>query len=139
MSLFGRKTSDFSKPSTQMKCLIIDDDVNVRNVVSARLASTDNYEVFQASDGDEGIEKALDVLPDFILLDWMMPKMSGLEALKEIRTHRVFKDTPIFMLTGRGKMDDMEVALAAGATGYFTKPISLKELSKRLRLAMDKI
>ncbi|MBL4613961.1 MAG: response regulator [Magnetovibrio sp.] len=125
-------------PSKPFKCVIIDDDVTVRTIISAKLTMSDQYEVHMAADGDEGLDLVHKVSPNFVLLDWMMPNKSGLEVLKEIRAHWSLSHIPVFMLTARGQMSDMEEALAAGATGYFTKPIKLDELCKRVRLALDK-
>lgn len=139
MPLPGSKLLYRLTKSKRLKCLIIDDDVNIQNILKTKLSSSERYEVFQATDGDIGLEIMQEILPDFILLDWMMPKMSGLEVLSKIREDKDFSSMPVFMLTGRGKMHDMETALAAGATGYFTKPIKLKHFLYRLRLALDAI
>lgn len=121
----------------RLKCVVIDDDVTVRNILSARLAKSEHFDVHLAANGEEGLELVHKTSPNLVLLDWMMPDKSGLEVLKEIRAHWSLSHIPVFMLTGRGRMFDMEKALAAGATGYFTKPIKLDELTKRLRIAMD--
>lgn len=124
-------------PLRRFKCVVIDDDVTVRNIISAKLAKSEHYEMHLAANGEEGLEMVHAVSPNLVLLDWMMPDKSGLEVLKEIRAHRAVSHIPVFMLTGRGQMADMEKALAAGVTGYFTKPIKVDELCKRLRVAMD--
>lgn len=65
------------------KCVIIDDDLSVRNIISAKLSLSDNYEVHTACDGEEGLKLVHEISPNFVLLDWMMPNMSGLEVLKK--------------------------------------------------------
>ncbi|PHS78768.1 MAG: hypothetical protein COB59_05290 [Rhodospirillaceae bacterium] len=122
----------------KIQCVLIDDDVTVRNIVSHKLSASENFEVHVAENGIDGLALVHKTSPDLVLLDWIMPDKSGLEVLKEIRAHWSLSHIPIYMLTSRGQMADMEKALAAGATGYFTKPIHLKELCKRLRLAMDR-
>ena len=105
-------------------------------MLRARFERKEGYEVLTTTDGKEGIKLARKKNPDIILLDWMMPKMNGLVVLEELKGDRRTTWTPIFMLTSRSTMSDVEKALDRGATGYFTKPLKLPEISTRLeRLA----
>ena len=118
------------------KILCIDDDPVVLAVLRARFERQEGYEVLTTSCGEEGIKLARKYKPAFILLDWMMPKMSGLAVLRKLKGNNRTTWIRIFMLTSRLKMTDVEKALSNGATGYFTKPLKLAEISMRLeRLA----
>jgi DNA-binding response OmpR family regulator len=91
----------------------------------------EGYEVITAQDGIEGLQRALDESPDLVVLDVMMPRMSGLEVCKQLRTKRA--SLPIIMLTARGQEIDKVVGLELGADDYVTKPFSIRELLARVK------
>jgi DNA-binding response OmpR family regulator len=91
----------------------------------------EGYEVITAQDGVEGLERALDESPDLVVLDVMMPRMSGLEVCKQLRAKRA--SLPIIMLTARGQEIDKVVGLELGADDYVTKPFSIRELLARVK------
>jgi two-component system alkaline phosphatase synthesis response regulator PhoP len=91
----------------------------------------EGYEVITAHDGLEGLERALDESPDLVVLDVMMPRMSGLEVCKQLRAKRA--SLPIIMLTARGQEIDKVVGLELGADDYVTKPFSIRELLARVK------
>jgi DNA-binding response OmpR family regulator len=91
----------------------------------------EGYEVAVARDGKEGLEKASTEKPDIILLDVMLPVMSGIDVCRTLRTRGI--ETPILMLTARSQEMDKVVGLEVGADDYVTKPFSIKELLARIR------
>src|SRR6185369_1111979 len=91
----------------------------------------EGYEVVTASDGQAGLEKARAVKPDLLILDIMLPKMSGLEVCKTLRSEGF--EAPIIILTARGQEIDKVVGLELGADDYVTKPFSIRELLARVR------
>jgi two-component system alkaline phosphatase synthesis response regulator PhoP len=91
----------------------------------------EGYEVITARDGVEGLDRALDESPDLVVLDVMMPRMSGLEVCKQLRAKRA--SLPIIMLTARGQEVDKVVGLELGADDYVTKPFSIRELLARVK------
>ena len=91
----------------------------------------EGYEVITASDGDSGLERARSQKPDLVILDIMMPKLSGLEVCKTLRGEGF--GAPILMLTARGQEIDKVVGLELGADDYVTKPFSIRELLARVR------
>src|SRR5215471_52094 len=112
------------------KILIVEDEPNM--VAGLR----DNFEfegytVITARDGVEGLQRALDESPDLVVLDVMMPRMSGLEVCKQLRAKR--GSIPIIMLTARGQEVDKVVGLELGADDYVTKPFSIRELLARVK------
>jgi two-component system alkaline phosphatase synthesis response regulator PhoP len=94
----------------------------------------EGYEVLVAHDGVEGLDRALRDKPNVILLDVMLPRKSGLDVCRELRSKGV--ETPIVMLTARGQEIDKVIGLEIGADDYVTKPFSIKELLARVRAAL---
>jgi two-component system alkaline phosphatase synthesis response regulator PhoP len=91
----------------------------------------EGYEVLTASDGVAGLERAREAKPDLVVLDIMLPKLSGLEVCKTLRSEGF--EAPIIMLTARGQEIDKVVGLELGADDYVTKPFSIRELLARVR------
>ncbi len=94
----------------------------------------EDYEVISAEDGVEGLKRALADDPDLVVLDVMMPRMSGLEVCKQLRAKR--PSLPIIMLTARGQEIDKVVGLELGADDYVTKPFSIRELMARVKAVL---
>jgi two-component system alkaline phosphatase synthesis response regulator PhoP len=91
----------------------------------------EGYDVLVARDGSEGLKRAMSDSPDVILLDIMLPRMSGLDVCRQLRSNGV--EAPIIMLTARGQEIDKVIGLEMGADDYVTKPFSIKELLARVR------
>ena len=109
------------------KVLVADDKATGRELVRTVLENT-GYEVHEAGDGAEAVAEARRVRPDLIILDIHMPEMDGFGVIAEWRRDPQFAATPIIALTASAMMGDRERALAAGFTGYITKPIRLSAL-----------
>lgn len=113
-----------------VKVLIIEDEPNM--VLGLKdSCEYEGYEVSVARDGKEGLQKALTEKVDIILLDVMLPVMSGIDVCRSLRTRGI--ETPILMLTARSQEIDKVVGLEVGADDYVTKPFSIKELLARIR------
>jgi CheY-like chemotaxis protein len=111
-----------------MSILVVDDEQSVRSLVRRLLG--DEYIVLEAANGKEAVDVARQYKPDLILMDILMPDMSGYAALRAIKTNPVTKGVPVVMLTGLGTEFDKELAEQMGADGYITKPFSLPDLKK---------
>ena len=112
------------------KILIIEDEEDLVKGLKLNLAD-EEYEVDWASDGLEGLRKALQETPDLIILDIMLPEKNGLEVCRELRQKNI--GIPIIMLTAKGEEIDKVVGLEIGADDYITKPFSVRELLARLK------
>jgi two-component system phosphate regulon response regulator PhoB len=112
--------------------LVADDDEDILTLVQLRL-SRSGFKVIVARDGEEAIQLAQARQPDVAVLDWTMPKASGLEVLRALRADLATADIPVMMLTARACRDDVLEALEAGADDYIAKPFRLKDLVSRLR------
>jgi two-component system alkaline phosphatase synthesis response regulator PhoP len=97
----------------------------------------EGYEVISAQDGVEGLERALADDPDLVVLDVMMPRMSGLDVCKQLKAKR--PSVPIIMLTARGQEIDKVVGLELGADDYVTKPFSIRELMARVKAVLRRV
>jgi two-component system response regulator ResD len=110
--------------------MVVDDDALIRRAINIYL-TTRSYEVIEAVNGDDCLAKLSPRMPDLILLDVMMPPgLNGRETCQRIRE---FSKVPIILLTARAQETDREQGIAAGANGYITKPVSLKEVEARVR------
>src|SRR3989344_7108938 len=116
-----------------MTILIIEDEKKLVDILKKTLKN-ERYSVDVASDGEEGLNKAMKNNYSLILLDIMLPKKDGIAVCKELRARAIH--TPIIMLTARGSVDDRVVGLNAGADDYLIKPFGLTELFARIRAVL---
>ena len=115
------------------RILIVDDDTEIRDLLEFDIASS-GYFVDTASDGMEGLTKALNNKYDLILLDVMMPKMNGFEVCQNIRKTK--KNLPILLLTAKGTIDDKTSGFDSGADDYLVKPFDIQEVLLRIRVLL---
>ncbi|MGC6511863.1 MAG: response regulator [Parvibaculales bacterium] len=117
------------------KVLVADDEFNQQELVRANLASK-GFEVVTASDGVEAFEKIMLEKPDLVILDWMMPRLSGLDLCRKLRKNEETKSLPIIILSARGEESDRSFGLDCGADDYVPKPFFPKELVSRVNSLM---
>ena len=110
----------FDKSGHRKKVLVADDTVTVRRV-AARLLSSAGYQVLEAEDGRQALELVQNEHPDLILLDLLMPKMTGFDVLREIKKIGRVKETPILIMSGVFKKDVLDFLQAAGVAGFIDK------------------
>jgi CheY-like chemotaxis protein len=108
--------------------LIIDDDPRILDLLKTAVEETLDCHVVTAINGEQGLFEARQQIPDFILLDWIMPEMTGLEMLDELKLDPATKSIPVYMITRRTRLEDARKAQEFGAAGYFLKPIVFEEL-----------
>jgi two-component system phosphate regulon response regulator PhoB len=99
----------------------------------------EGYRVVEATDGEEALLLASEEKPDLVLLDWMLPQLSGIEVCRRLRARPESRNEPILMLTARGEEADRVRGLNTGADDYITKPFSMTELLARLRAVLRRI
>ncbi len=119
--------------AVQKRILIVDDDDEIRELLEFDVAQS-GYFVDTASDGMEGLHKALNNSYDLILLDVMMPKMNGFDVCKNIRQAKLA--IPILMLTAKGTIDDKTEGFDCGADDYLVKPFDIQEVLLRIRVLL---
>lgn len=114
------------------KILLVDDSSTIL-MMEKFILRNHAYEIVTASDGEEGVRKALEHRPDLVLLDVIMPKMGGFEACRRMREQEATRATPIIMVTTRGEATNVEAGWTSGCSDYITKPINAIELLAKVR------
>ncbi len=116
--------------------LIADDEANI--LISLEfLMKREGYRVIMAHDGQEALDAISRESPDLLLLDVMMPRKSGFDVCQEVRASPEFKDTPILMLTAKGRDTDIAKGKAMGVNDYIVKPFSTRELVLKVQDMLD--
>ena len=117
------------------KILLAEDDKQIGDMIAFKLANG-GHEVVRAQDGEQAIALAGSERPDLILLDAMMPGLTGFEVLRRLKGDGSLRAIPVIMVTAKGHERDVLSGLRGGAVDYIVKPFSLKELSARVELAL---
>ena len=118
--------------------LVVEDEMPLTTLLRYNLEK-EGYRVSEARDGEEAMIMADEELPDLALLDWMLPKISGIEVCRRLLGRAESRNLPIIMLTARGEENDRIRGLDTGADDYITKPFSMTELLARVRAVMRRI
>ena len=122
---------DAMKPAAS-KILIADDNQQNRELLEAYL-SEEEYEISMAVNGQETLDRVAESQPDIVLLDIMMPKLSGYEVCRMLKQDETTQNIPILMVTALGERGDIEMAVKAGCDDFLTKPVNNLELKTRVR------
>ena len=117
--------------------IVVEDDLDIRELISFNLAN-EGHQVFEANDGEVGIDKARNNNPDLILLDLMLPGIQGLDVCRIIKSNQETKEIPIIMVTALGQEEDIVKGLETGADDYITKPFSIKVLIARVNAVLKR-
>ena len=120
------------------RVLVVEDEAAIATLLDYNLGKED-FEVTIAADGEEGILKVEEVQPDIVILDWMLPKISGIEVCRRLRSKPDTRNIPVIMLTARSEESDRIRGLETGADDYLTKPFSTNELIARVRAVLRRI
>ena len=115
--------------------LIVEDEQPIREMVAFALANA-GYDVQEAADARQAQIRISERLPDLMLLDWMLPGISGIDYARRLKKDDLTRDLPIIMLTARAEEEDTVQGLESGADGYMTKPFSPRELVARIRAVL---
>ena len=119
------------------KILLVEDDPNLVKAIKIRLEAND-FEVVAAIDGEEGLEKARNEKPVLIILDIMLPKMSGFDVCLKLKTDKQYKGVPIIMLTAKFQPSDISFGKAMGADAYITKPFDSQVMLAKIKELLKK-
>lgn len=123
--------------NSKRKILIVDDDPQVYRIVS-RLLDESVYEVYAASHGKEALDKVPQIKPDMLLLDLMMPEMSGMEVCEKIKNNPDTKDIFVFILSAKDGQVDRRKCFSAGADDYISKPFHIASLARKIEFTFEK-
>ena len=117
---------------------IVEDEPSILELVKHNLEKA-NFKVFFSINGEEGLKEIKKKEPDLILLDWMLPDLSGIEICKSLKKDQKFKSIPIIMLTAKGQEEDKILGLNTGADDYLVKPFSHSELVARINALLRRV
>lgn len=120
------------------KVLVVEDEEALATLLEYNLRR-ENFDVALAGDGEEALIKIEEFQPDIVILDWMLPRLSGIEVCRQIRSRPETKNLPVIMLTARSEEADRIRGLETGADDYLTKPFSTNELIARVRAVLRRI
>jgi len=118
--------------------LVVEDEDALATLLQYNLEK-EGYQVALAADGEEALMLVDERMPDLVVLDWMLPKISGIELCRRLRGRSETRNMPIMMLTARGEESDRIRGLDTGADDYVTKPFSMTELAARIRAVLRRI
>nr|MEA2797926.1 two-component system, OmpR family, phosphate regulon response regulator PhoB [Phenylobacterium sp.] len=118
--------------------LVVEDEDSLATLLQYNLQK-EGYDVALAGDGEEALLLVDERLPDLIVLDWMLPKISGIEVCRRLRQRNETRNVPIIMLTARGEETDRVRGLDTGADDYVVKPFSMTELTARIRAVLRRL
>ncbi len=120
------------------KILIAEDERDIRELIEFTLTAYAGHQVFKAANGAEAVELAPKVMPDLIMMDVRMPRMTGYEACKELKKIDAVKDIPVVFLSAKGQESEIDTGLDAGAYDYILKPFAPDQLAMRVGEILNK-
>lgn len=118
--------------------LIAEDERDIRELIKFTLTFA-GHQITEAVNGEEAVEKAKEVLPDLIMTDVRMPKMTGYEACKAIKAYEATAHIPVVILSAKGQDEEKDLGIESGADEYIVKPFAPDELTRRVAEILDKM
>jgi len=118
--------------NTNMKILVVDDFQTMRRIIRNYLRQLGFNNVEEAEDGDVALEKLIETQFDFVITDWNMPKMTGIDLLKKIRAENNFKNIPVLIITAEAEKENVVQAAQAGVNDYIVKPFTPEVLQAKI-------
>lgn len=135
MNLATPPTPPLEEAELSAHILVVEDEIAIQELIALNLTQA-GHEPQVASSGTEALDRIQQLLPDLILVDWMLPGMSGLDLVRRLRAHQRTQRVPIIMLTARVDESDKLLGLESGADDYITKPFSIRELNARIKAVL---
>ena len=126
-------------PPPDTKFLVVDDMATMRRIIKSLLTQLGYKNVDEAEDGKEALNKLKNQKYDFVITDWNMPNMTGLELVQEIRKDPELKYLPVLMVTAEAKKENVIAAIKAGVNNYVVKPFTAETLKEKIEKVWDAI
>ncbi len=120
-----------------MKFLIVDDSPTMLRIIRNALQKIGYDDIVEAEDGEDALGKLEDVDPDFLVTDWNMPNMNGVDLTNNIRNHPQYSDIPVLMITTRGMKEDVKTAMEAEVNNYIVKPFEPEVLKEKIDSCLE--
>lgn len=120
------------------RILIAEDQVDLRDMIAFTLR-LGGHQVVATADGAQALQQAHDTLPDLIILDIHMPRMTGQQVCQQLKSLKRFEHVPIIMLSAKGNQDEIQASLDAGATEYIQKPFPVEQLTQRVDALLQSV
>lgn len=121
-----------------MRFLVVDDSSTMRRIIINSLNKLGHDQIVEASNGREGLERLATTEVDFIITDWNMPYMNGIDFIRTVRTIEKTKDLPVLMVTTHAASNDIVEALRAGVNSYIVKPFSVETFKEKIYSVCDR-
>ncbi|MEF8816046.1 MAG: response regulator [Salinibacter sp.] len=122
-----------------MKFLIVDDSPTMLRIIRNALQKIGYDDIVEAEDGEDALGKLEDADPDFVVTDWNMPNMNGVDLTANIRDHPEYADVPILMITTRGMKEDVKTAMKAQVNNYIVKPFEPEVLEEKVDSCLEAV
>jgi len=122
-----------------MKFLIVDDSPTMLRIIRNALKEIGYDDIVEAEDGEDAMEKLEAEGPDFVVTDWNMPNMNGVDLATNIREHPEYSDLPILMITTRGMKEDVKTAMEAEVNNYIVKPFEPDVLDEKINHCLEAV
>jgi two-component system chemotaxis response regulator CheY len=122
-----------------MKFLIVDDSPTMLRIIRNALQEIGYDDIVEAEDGEDALETLEDTAPDFVVTDWNMPNMNGVDLTSNIRNHPEYSDLPILMITTRGMKEDVKTAMKAEVNNYIVKPFEPEVLEEKVDSCLEAV
>ena len=124
---------------SDLRVLVVDDSPTMRRIIIGQLKQAGHHDVGEAEDGLHALEELEDGDYNFVLTDWNMPRMDGLQFIKEVRQRDAYKALPILVVTTRNAKQDVVIAIKEGANNFVVKPFGSKTLSQKMEMVMKAV
>lgn len=127
-----------------MKYLVIDDMSTMRKIIKKAIKGMGDHEVIEAADGKEGLAELVKAYKagspvDFVISDWNMPNMTGIQLLDKVRSTELFRELPFLMITAESEMQNVTKAVQGGVSGFIIKPFTIDQVQKKVKSLADKL
>ncbi len=126
-------------PNTDIKILVVDDMATMRRIIKSLLEQLGFKNIDEAEDGQVALKKLKENSYDFVITDWNMPNMTGLELVQSIRSDEEIKHLPVLMVTAEAKKENVIAAIKAGVNNYVVKPFTAETLKEKIEKIFDSL
>lgn len=122
-----------------MRILIAEDERDIRELIVFTLREVAGFDVYEAVNGIDALEKVSQVMPDLVLMDVRMPKMNGYDACEQMKNNPALRDIPVVFLSAKGQESEIKTGLKMGAEAYILKPFSPDQLISQVEMIMKQV